>query len=103
MVYFRLALVINSFTKGTASGVPLISGLPFASANTSRNNPPVCLYTYNAPKNTTAGYQSSPYINQADTNIYMQDFGNNTTTVNYADPNGSSNEYYISGCYKASA
>jgi hypothetical protein len=101
MVYFRLTMIINSFSKGTASGNPIVTGMPFSAANTSRNNPPVCLYTYSAPKNTTAGYQSSPWLAQAESVIYMQDFGNNTTIVNYADPNGSSNEYYISGCYKA--
>ena len=101
LVYFRLAMVINSFSKGTAAGSPIITGLPFAAANTSRNYPPVALYTYTAPKNTTAGYQSAPYIEQNGTFMYMADFGNNTTVINYADPNGSSNEYYISGCYKA--
>ena len=101
IVYFRLCIIINSFTKGTASGTPYITGLPFASANTSRNYATVLLWTYQAPKNTTAGYQSTPYIDVGTTTIFMLDFGNSTGVVNYADPNGSLNEYYISGCYKA--
>ena len=48
-------VAINTFSKGTASGSLIISGLPFAMASLTRNQAHGSLSQYNAPTSTTAG------------------------------------------------
>jgi hypothetical protein len=48
-------VVISTFSKGTASGSLLITGLPFTTASLTRNQAHGCLSQYAAPTSTTAG------------------------------------------------
>ncbi len=48
-------VAINTFSKGTASGSLIISGLPFAMASLTRNQAHGSLSQYNAPTSTTDG------------------------------------------------
>lgn len=99
MVYIRIDLRFATFTKGTASGTPLISGLPFNTVNDSGfGGPPlgIILYNWNFTTQPIAAANSvgGGYLNL----IRMVSGG---VTVDLNDPAANS-IIWIAGCYQTS-
>ncbi len=93
MVHFQLAIQLSAFTKGTASGVLRITGLPFTS--TSNDSVAMCIYgLYDTPFTTQAAFSVGPstaYIN-------CLRLVNNSAWVSLDDPDSNS-QYILSGTY----
>jgi hypothetical protein len=95
-VYIRMDLRFSSFTKGTASGTPLIAGLPFVAKNDSGFGRAVInsiLYNWTFTSQPVAQVNSS-----GGSFIGLSRMVSNSTTADLDDPAGNS-IIWISGCY----
>ena len=99
VVYFRCEVRFSTFIKGTASGAPQISGLPFASGGiTNGEHYGVNFHSYNTPLPTTAGTFPAPQVAFGSTVIYLFTIANNAAYGSTPDPDSNS-QFKIAGWY----
>jgi hypothetical protein len=99
LVYFRAELRLSTFSKGSASGSPVITGLPFTSGGTSNGEHyAVNYHSYNAPTPTNAGDFPALQVGASSTQINLYVIRNNSSYGNIPDPDADS-QYKIAGWY----
>ncbi len=99
VVYFRCEIRFSTFIKGTASGVPQISGLPFTSGGiTNGEHYGVNFHSYNTPLPTTAGTFPAPQVAFSSAVIYLFTIANNAAYGSTPDPDSDS-QFKIAGWY----
>jgi hypothetical protein len=99
LVYFRAELRLSTFSKGSASGSPVITGLPFTSGGTSNGEHyAVNYHSYNAPTPTNAGDFPALQVGASSTQINLYVIRNNSSYGSIPDPDADS-QYKIAGWY----
>ena len=97
LVFIWAFVQVNSFSKGTASGNFLITGLPFTSG--VNNDQTLSWNTFNSPLTTTAGQFPLAVINGNQSTVQFQTAANGST-ANAAWPDVTNNsQYKVSGTY----
>ena len=103
MVYFWMELRFSAYSKGTATGLPEIEGLPFAPGGVSNGEHyNVSFRSYNYPLPTTDGTYPGPVVALSANEIYLHTIVNNAAYGNMPDPDANTH-LKLSGWYMTDA
>ena len=96
LVHFRAEVRLNAFTKGTASGELILTGLPFTAKSVTGSHYLINLRTYAASLPATLGQY--PVAQVYSTLVQFSVLVDNNASISFPDPDGNA-QYKVSGTY----